>query len=385
MFLQLLLNGIVQGSLLALICIGYSLAYGSARVLNFAHADVMIAGGGYLVLFLIHGDTDAFCSIGMPLLFGLAGGIAGSLFLAGAKMRPFQNTIASIGFGAVIAAGLYLIRGRLPFGLATLMAIPLTGFMAVGVYRIGYLPLLRKDAPRNSILPASFDISIALESLLLLLWGSERRVFPPAELPSIFVVRSLQGSEGFFASVFNSGLIPIFSTVAFPVRDIVIVGVFGVAAIALAIFFRKSRIADAIVATGDNQLAARACGIPIALVLGHTFFVGGAIAALGGTFYVLRSASLDPMSGFTPGILAFVACVLGGIGSLRGSIAGAFLIGLVTSLAPGIPSAQWASNSLPASWIQFLPSFRLGDWSYGVAYVLMIVTVLLRPKGLFTR
>lgn len=72
MLIDLLLNGIVQGSLLALVCIGYSLAYGSAKVINFAHADVLIAGGGYLVLLWLHGVTSPeYAPLGMVILFGM--------------------------------------------------------------------------------------------------------------------------------------------------------------------------------------------------------------------------------------------------------------------------------------------------------------------------
>lgn len=91
------------------------------------------------------------------------------------------------------------------------------------------------------------------------------------------------------------------------------------------------------------------------------------------------------MAGFTPGILAFAACVLGGIGSLRGSIAGAFFVSIVIALAPAISLSEWATTHLASSWLQWLPSLNLSDWSYGVVYALMIVTILFKPEGLFAR
>lgn len=385
MIYQLILNGLVQGSLLALICIGYSLAYGSARVLNFAHADVMISGGGYLVLYLISDKSGDFSLIGMPILFGISGGIAGSATLQGWELRRFKNAVLSMVFGATLAAALYIMQGDLSFGFAVIVAVPFTGLLAVAIYQAAYLPLMRKDAPRNTILLSSFGMSIILQSLLLCMWGSERRVFPPIKLPQIFVIHPLGDNQGLFSSVFENGLVQLSPMITFPVRDIIIVVVFCIIAMSLSMFFRRSKIADAIIAAGDSPLAARACGIPIERIYALTFFIGGAVATLGGAFYILRTASLDPMSGFTPGILAFVACVLGGIGSLRGSILGALSIGMINSVAPSIPSAEWAADYLPRSWLLYLPSFKLGDWSYGVAYVLMILTILIRPKGLFSK
>jgi branched-chain amino acid transport system permease protein len=244
---------------------------------------------------------------------------------------------------------------------------------------------LRKDAPRTSILLAALGLSIALESFLLVAWGSQRRVFPATSLPFALVVRPAPSDVGFWDSALRYGLVKIGPELRLPVYDILIVLVFVFVALALGVFFRTSRSADAIIATADSRFAARSCGIPVDRVLGHAFLIGGAIASLGGTLFVLRSKSLDPMAGFSPGILAFAACVLGGIGSLRGSIIGAFLASLAISLAPAIPLADWVARVAPAHVLHWLPSLNLSDWSYGVIYALMIVAILVKPEGLFTR
>jgi branched-chain amino acid transport system permease protein len=384
MFVELLLNGLVQGSLLALICIGYSLAYGTARVLNFAHADAMIAGGGYLVL-LLSGTTGIHSgpAWGMATLFGTA--VSTVVFFWGAKKSKNTRFVSSALSGATVAGFVFGFAGKLPFLFSALLAIPLTAFLTTAIYRVVYLPLMRKAAARTSLLIVSFGASIALESLLLVFWGSQRKVFSPEILPQFLVVRPLPEGCGFWKGVAECGILQLSSHLRLPVRDALIVIVFIGTAAALVWLFKFSRHADAIVATADDRIAAQACGIPVDRVLGHAFFAGGAIAAIGGTFYVLRSASLDPMAGFTPGILAFVACVLGGIGSLKGSVAGAFLVAMIASLTPAIPLDQWAAANLHHEWLHWLPSLKLNDWSYGLVYVLMIVTILFKPRGLFVR
>ena len=386
MLLELFLNGLIQGSLLALICIGYSLAYGTAKVLNFAHADAMVTGGGYWVL-LLCGSVGLASGVplGMGLLFGTATSAVVWFWLHQWNKSTWVKAGLTIGGGAIVGGLTLGFAGRLPFLLAALLAIPCTAFLATAIYQVVYLPLIRKGVPRTSILVASFGISIALQSLLLVMWGSQRRVFPAGALPPFLVLRAPPDGCGFWRGVLEFGACQFGESLRMPARDALIVLTFLCVAAALFLFFRFSRLADSIIASADDRLAATACGIPVDRVVGYAFCLGGAIASIGGTFYVLRSGSLDPMAGFTPGILAFVACVLGGIGSLRGSIAGAFLVGLIMSMAPGIPVDKWAAGCLPESWNIWLPSLKLSDWSYGVVYVLMILTILIKPRGLFAR
>jgi branched-subunit amino acid ABC-type transport system permease component len=384
--LELAINGLVQGSLLALICIGYSLAYGSAKVVNFAHADVMIAGGGYLVLLWVRGGgAEGLGSLLMPLLLGAAVAFGARLWLPERRFPGGKGRLAALALGVAAALATSSLAGRLPFWIAALLAIPATAALAAAVYRIGYLPLLRREAPRTSVLLAALGMSIALESFLLVSWGSVRRVFPEAVLPQALVVRPVPADVTFWQAAVGYGVIELGRGLRLPVHDALIVLIFAIVMAALAIFFHTSRAADAIVATADSRLAARSCGIPVERVLGHAFLIGGAVASLGGTLYVLRAKSLDPAAGFSPGVLAFAACVLGGIGSLRGSVIGAFLASMVISLAPAVPVQDWVARFAPSAWLPWLPSTNLGDWSYGAIYAFMIVAILFKPEGLFAR
>jgi branched-subunit amino acid ABC-type transport system permease component len=386
MLLDLILNGLVQGSLLALITVGYSLAYGSAKVINFAHADVMIAGGGYLVLLWIGATSASWgAALMMAILFGMGTCISILMWLPGRKGFYWKHYGAAACTGMVVAGLTYYLTGQLSLFAAACLAVPWTAALALAVYRVAYLPLLRREAPRTSVLLAALGMSIAIESYLLIAWGSERRVFPSEKLPTALNVRAVPNGVGIWDSTFHYGIVPLSSAHSLPTHDLAIILVFILVTVALGVFFRFSRTADAIIASADAPTAARACGIPVERILGHAFLLGGAIASLGGTLYVLRAKSLDPTSGFSPGILAFAACVLGGIGSLRGSIAGAFITSIVISLAPAIPLQEWAGVYLPTSWLRWLPSLNLSDWSFGVIYVLMISIILFKPRGLFER
>ncbi|HKO59119.1 MAG TPA: branched-chain amino acid ABC transporter permease [Thermoanaerobaculia bacterium] len=382
MLFELLLNGLVEGSLLALIAVGYSLAYGTARVINFAHADVMIAGGGYLVLLWIGAGDGNTTGLLMALLFGIGTYFATLTWFSDTTWR---HSVISLLFGAGVFGATLGLVGRLPFAAAALLAVPFTALLADGIYGGGYLPLLRRRAARTSVLLSALGISIALESYLLVAWGSQRRVFPVGRVPPALSARPIPAGVAGLRAAREFGVLTLVGGQTVPVLDGLIVLVFLAVVSGLALFFRASRTADAMVAAADAPSAARTCGIPVERVLGQAFFLGGAVASLGGTLYVLRSRSLDPTAGFSPGLLAFAACVLGGVGSLRGSIAGAFVSGVVMSLAPAVPLERWARLLLPASWLPFLPSLNLSDWSYGIVYILMIGIILLKPEGLFRR
>jgi len=381
MFVDLFINGLVEGCLLALICMGYSLAYGTAKIINFAHADVMICGGGYLVLLWLGGSGPAPAApLLMALLFGAAASMTALLYLPrSARLRVL--TAAAVGM--TVALLTFGLTGRLPFYAATLLALPLTAMLAAAIYRTIYLPLLLRNAHRTSILLAALGTSIALQSWLLVGWNSGRRVFPVDRMPAGLTARAVPDASTLWQAVTEYGVFRLTGNHTLAALDFLIVVVFVLVVVGLALWFRFSRTADAMTAAADAPLAARACGIPVERIAGHAFVIGGAIASIGGTLYILRSKSLDPTAGLSPGILAFAACVLGGIGSLRGSVAGAFLTGLAISLAPAVPLERWAGKMMSPHIVGQLPSLRLSDWSYGVVYLFMILIILLKPRGLF--
>lgn len=385
MYVELLLNAIVQGSLLSLICVGYSLAYGTARVINFAHADVMIAGGGYLVLLWMAGSADNQAVYVMAALFGAAAVAVGWMWSQEAVKRRWLGATGSLVFGCMIAGVTIVLNGRLPFFVAALLAVPWTAMLACGIYQIGYRPLINRGAPRTSVLLVALGFSIATQSVLLVGWGSQRRVFPPEHLPGFLNVSRIEGTPTYWERVVNFGVVGLAPDVTVPVFDLLIVFVFLAVVGVLTIVFLRTQIGDAIVATADSRIGARSCGIPVDRVLGQAFLIGGSIAALGGTLYVLRSKSLEPTAGFTPGLIAFVACVFGGIGSIRGSIVGAFVISFIISFAPAIPLESWVTSRVSTEVYDQLPSLNLADWSYGIVYFLLILVILFRPQGLFSR
>jgi branched-chain amino acid transport system permease protein len=346
----------------------------------------MIAGGGYLVLLLVGPqELRPSATVFIIALFAIATAITTHHWLNDMGQSRTSALFWSSITGIITYVILVFAKGKLSFYSATLLAIPCTGFLASAIYTVGYLPLIKKNAPRTSILLTALGFSIALESWLLIACGSQQLVFPPDVLPQELIVKPLSTHMSIWPAVMKSGIVTFPGAIVLPFYDVLIIVIFIVVAFALTIFFKFNKVADAIIATADNRLAARACGIPVERIHGYAFFIGGMIASIGGTFYILRSKSLDPTAGFTPGIIAFLACVLGGIGSLRGSIAGAFFVSLIYSLAPAIPLSEWATQLLPENVIKWLPSLNMGDWSYGTIYVIMIVTILFKPKGLFVK
>jgi branched-subunit amino acid ABC-type transport system permease component len=385
MWIELIINGFVSGCLLGLIAIGYSLAYGTARIVNFAHADVMVMGGGYLLFMLVapHGSVPRFASTGMSVAVGLSIFAVTQSWTAHLIRSPLGQCTAVVA-GSTGALVIWLLAGKLSFWLATIVAVPATAFLASLVYVLVYAPLVDRAAKSSSIFLASLGSSVVIESLLLLMWGSQPLAFAPGTLPNTLVPHLPPNGTSTWHSIVDYGVL-MFHGVVLTTRDAILIGVFILSVVGLGIFFRRSRTADAIIAVGDDRLAASACGIDPNRVLILTFFIGGAIASLGGTMLVLRSSTLTPTCGFSPGILAFVACVLGGIGDLRGSVIGSFLIGFTISLAPAIQLGTLVNRHMPHAIEKWLPSLNLGDWSYGIAYVVMIAVILVRPKGLFAR
>ncbi len=384
-FVELVINGIVQGSLLGIVCIGYSLAYGSAKVINFAHADVLIVGGAYLVLLFFDGPVfPDLTVIGMASLFSLSVIITSWPWSIECSSNNKQK-LSSFTLGIISFSLISICAGKLNFVTAFILSIPFTSFLATSVFRIGYDPLIKKEAPRTSILLSALGFSIALESFMLVLWGSSRRIFPTEKLPTLFVVKNIPDHTNSIQSILNSGQFFITQNITIPIYDIIIVIVFVVLLLAINLFFKRSIIAHKIIAAADSKIAARTCGINVSKSFSIAFLIGGALASIGGTLFILRTNTIYPTAGFSLGIIAFLACVVGGIGSIRGSVAGAFLVSFILSLSPMIPLEEMVLPLVSPSVAKYLPSLNPSDWSYAFVYLLVIFTILVKPKGMFTK
>jgi branched-chain amino acid transport system permease protein len=287
--LQQLLNGLVLGSLYALIAVGFTMIYGIVRLINFAHGDILMVG--------------AFSAFAMLTAFDL----------------PLWSAIVAVlTIGAILA-----------------MLIDLVAFRP------------QRAAPQVNGFITSLGVSILIQNLAVLLLSGQPR---PFNLPN-----------------WMRGNVHLLEGLRVTVLDVTIVLVTLAILFALMIFVQRSRLGSAMRATAENPLAASLMGISINRAIATAFGVGGALAAVAGVFWAGRAGQIEPLMGFVPGLKAFVAAVIGGVGSLPGAVLGGFLLGFAEVLFVGL---------LPPAYGAYRDAFVFG---------LLILILLVLPNGLLGR
>lgn len=317
-FLQGVVLGLAQGSIYALIALGYTLVYGVLMMINFAHSEVFMAGA-YIGFFVI----TAFDNSG---------------FLA-------SNT--------VLALVIVLIIGMLASTGTALM-----------LERIAYRPL--RKAPRLVPLITAIGASIALQQLFLRLFGGATRNYPIVNLvvPGIEICNAdavcapLDLIQGRYQVPVGAGMItvrPLYFIIFF-------VALFLMTS--LWFFVQRTKIGKAMRAVAEDKGTASLMGINVDRVIVLTFVLGSLMAGAAAVLFALYNRQVSPFMGFTPGIKAFTAAVLGGIGNIPGAMAGGLLLGVIESAAPGMLG---------------LPT-QLEDV---VAFGVLVLILIFRPTGIF--
>ncbi|PWU07064.1 MAG: branched-chain amino acid ABC transporter permease [Verrucomicrobia bacterium] len=244
--------------------------------------------------------------------------------------------------GYYLAPKMHEIFGRwgtLPVGVAVLVAaMAVCALLGVLIEFFAYRPL-RKHA-RLTVLITSIGVSLLLEYGGQILFGVNVKPFPDL-LPPVRL------SLGFGLSVSSNHLVAL--------------GVSGVLLLGLRFLVLYTRFGMAMRALSQNRDAAALMGVNTNAVISLTFATGSALAGAGGILYALNVHSIDPLMGILPGIKAFVAAVLGGIGSLPGAALGGLLLGMVESLIGGS---------------------SISSYRDAVAFGILILILLLRPAGL---
>jgi branched-chain amino acid transport system permease protein len=227
-------------------------------------------------------------------------------------------------------------------GLAAL-AVGMMVCAALGVIieRLAYRPL--RGAPTLNVLITAIGVSLLLQNLGQFFFGATPRPFP----------------ELFPATTFVFGGIYVSSS------QLVVIGVTLVLLFALRFIVLRTKIGTAMRAVSQNPSAASLVGINIDVVISFTFALGSALAAAGGILYALNYPSIDPLMGVLPGLKAFVAAVLGGIGNIPGAALGGLLLGVVETFVNG--SKDWST------------------YKDAIAFALLILVLLFRPAGLLGR
>jgi branched-chain amino acid transport system permease protein len=238
-------------------------------------------------------------------------------------------------------AGRIVPEGTLWGGLVVLLAA-MAGCAVLGmlIERLAYRPL--RGAPTLNVLITAIGVSLLLEYSGQVFFGAAPRTFP-AILPS--------------ANFALGGLV-------LSSNQLVVIIVAVLLMIGLELIVHRTKIGMAMRAVSLNPRAAQLVGVNNDIVISFTFGLGSALAAAGGVLYALNYPSIDPLMGVMPGLKAFVAAILGGIGNIPGAALGGLLLGVVETFVNG---SQWST------------------YKDAIAFAILIVILLFRPAGLLGR
>ena len=279
LILSTLINGLSLGGIYAMIALGYTMVYGIAKMLNFAHGDIIMVGGYVIYVFMLLS--------GHPLI-------------------------------------------------AIAMAVILCVILGIIIEKVAYKPL--RGASPLAVLITAIGVSYLLQSLAQIIFGSASKM----------------------VTVYDFGSISFWG-VTVQVSALVTLAVTVVVMIALTMFVKYTRIGRAMVAVSEDKGAAQLMGINVNGIITITFAIGSALAALAGLFYLLKAPSISNTLGAMPGIKAFTAAVIGGIGSIPGAMLGGILLGMVECISYKITA--------------------IAPYTDAIEFSILIIILLVRPTG----
>ena len=278
--LSTLMDGLSLGSIYALIALGYTMVYGIAKMLNFAHGDIIMIGAYSVYTMLLMGSSAV----------------------------------------SVI--------------LAIVVPVVVCTVLGVAVERTAYRPL--RGASPLAVLITAIGVSYLLQGAAQLIFGVTPKPINGFKIPG------------------NIGGISLSTVVTLVVAAILMVS--------LTVFVKKSKIGRAMVAVSEDRGAAQLMGVNVNGIIALTFAIGSALAAFASIFYLMQIPSVSPTLGSMPGIKAFTAAVIGGIGSIPGAMLGGILLGVIEKLCQSIPA--------------------LSPYTVAIEFALLIVILLVKPSGI---
>ena len=275
------------------------------------------------------------------LLNGIQIGSIYALVALGYSMVYGIVRLINFAHGDIIMVGAYtvwflLTRLGFPVWASMVLAVVFCAFLGMFIEKIAYKPL--RNSARISLLITAIGISFFLQNLVQLLFKADPRVLPN----------------------FFEGTVRVFG-ISLPLVTLVVIAVSFCLMVGLTLMVNKTRIGKAMRAVSEDHDAAQLMGISIDTTISFTFGVGSALAAGAAILYVSSYSQISPTMGSMLGIKAFVAAVLGGIGSIPGAVMGGLLIGIMESLTKGYISS------------------RLAD---AVVFSVLIIVLLIRPTGI---
>lgn len=282
-FISNLISGIRLGSIYAIIALGYTMVYGIAKMLNFAHGDIIMIG-------------------------------AYSAFLA-------------------------MYRANLPLSIALIISTIICTLLGVIIERLAYKPL--RNASSLAVLITAIGVSYFLQNVALLIWGSAAKIFP-----NILDYGSI--------TLFNEQLNITYQMIITITTCIIIM-------ICLHLFVKKTKIGKAMRACSEDKKAAALMGINVDNIISLTFAIGSGLAAVAAVLLCAAYPTVTPTMGSMPGIKAFTAAVIGGIGSIPGALLGGLMLGIVEIL---------------------VKAYGLSELSDAIVFAVLILVLLFKPNGL---
>lgn len=279
-FIETLINGLSMGSTYAMIALGYTMVYGIAKMLNFAHGDIIMVGGYAIFV------TMTLCG------------------------NPIIGLLAAVVFCVVLG---------------------------ITIEKIAYKPL--RGATPIAVLITAIGISNLLQATAQIIFGSAPKMVNIADFGNISL-----------------------GSLNIPVYMLITLGCSVVIMVSLTLFVKYTKTGRAMIAVSEDKAAAQLMGINVNKIIMITFAIGSALAAFAGLFMLMKSPSLTNTLGAMPGIKAFTAAVIGGIGSIPGAMLGGLLMGVVEAISLTIPA--------------------IASYTDAIEFIILIIILLVRPTGI---
>jgi branched-chain amino acid transport system permease protein len=295
-FIQQIINGLVLGSMYALVALGYTMVYGIIGLINFAHGEVLMVGA--LVSWTV------------------------VTLLADSGLPGWAMMLISLVAAVIVCSALNF-----------------------AIEKIAYRPL--RNAPRLAPLITAMGMSLLLQTIAMIIWKPNPKPFP---------------------ILLPSEPIEIFGAVI-SVTQILILAITAVTLAVLMYLVHRTKLGRAMRATAENPRVAALMGVRPDWVISATFVIGAALAAVAGMMWAANYGTVQHTMGFLPGLKAFTAAVLGGIGNIPGAVVGALLLGLIESFGGGY-LGDLTGGVLGSHYVDIL------------AFGALILVLTLRPSGL---
>ncbi|NWF62895.1 MAG: branched-chain amino acid ABC transporter permease [Chloroflexi bacterium] len=308
---QVIINGLTIGFVYSTIALGYTMVYGVLEFINFSHSEIFMVGG----------------IVGIQL------------------MAYFEH------IGVLATMNEYLV-----ITLAILLALVVSGALAVTVERVAYKPLrgAPKLVPLISAIGMSFFLQDIVRLILSLTTGEFNVILPKFGTFDEFWKIAIPGME---------------EPLRIQTKSVLIVGVAMLMLVILNFLVNGTKVGKAIRAVAQDRPSASLMGINVNQIISITFLIGGALGGAAGVLFALKATKLDPFSGFFPGLKAFTSAVLGGIGNLTGALLGGLVLGLLESFS--------------ASYLGIFTNGAFGaEYKDIFAFAVLIIVLIFRPSGL---